>query len=234
MLTSSRNSRQHKINTHSEILMSHSASTPIPETIAAAPRSGMKTWQRVLFFLVAWLIVSMPFIFWRGTWFGRPLSDRELAEYLHDESKPRHIQHGLVQVGERIARARAAGIAASQVAAPWYPELLRLASHPVEEIRNTDAWIMGQDASRPEFHAALLKMLNDGSSNVRSNAALSLVSFGDASGHAQIVAMLQPQTVVAPLAGRVTATAKAGEPIKTGTVLAHIVASAGQEADVRA
>jgi len=170
---------------------------------------------RILFLLVAWLIILMPFLFWRGTWFGLPLSDGRLDEYLHDEARPRHIQHALVQLSERMRR-REPGVAR------WYADLVRLAGHPVEEIRNTDAWVMGQDPSRPEFHQALLKLLNDGSPLVRGNAALSLLSFGDAAGHAQIVSMLQPAAVTATSSGRVVAVARAGEPIRQGTILARI------------
>ena len=38
---------------------------------------------------------------------------------------------------------------------------------------------------------------------VRGNAALSLVRFGDATGHSQIVALLQPARINAPATGRV-------------------------------
>ena len=77
----------------------------------------------------------------------------------------------------------------------WYPDLVRLAAHPVEEVRNTDAWVLGQDTSGQGFHEALLKMLKDPSPLVRGNAALSLVRFGDAAGRPQIVALLQPATI---------------------------------------
>ena len=101
---------------------------------------------------IAWLIVLMPFLFWWSTWFGRHLSDTQISEYLNDNKHPRHIQHALVQLGERMERSDA-------TAATWYPELVRLASHPVEEVRNTDAWLMGLDTSYEGFHATLLKML---------------------------------------------------------------------------
>jgi HEAT repeat protein len=165
--------------------------------------------SRLLFFLVAWAIVLMPFLFWRGTWFGRPLSDSELQRYLHDDAKPRRIQHALVQVGDRLSRK-------DPSATRWYPELVRLSSHPVEEIRNTDAWVMGQDISQQQFHDALLKMLNDPSQLVRSNAALSLVRFGDPSGHEQIVSMLHPARLTAPDSGRVTDAARTGTSIRQG------------------
>jgi hypothetical protein len=97
----------------------------------------------MLFFLTAWLIVLMPFLFWWSTWFGRHLTDQQITEYLSDAKHPRHIQHALVQLGERMGRHDAG-------AARWYADLVRLASYPVEEVRNTDAWVMGQDTS----HAA--------------------------------------------------------------------------------
>jgi hypothetical protein len=68
----------------------------------AKPR--MSTRNRLLFFATGWLIVLMPFLFWWNTWFGRQLSDKQLAEYLQDDKKPRHIQHALVQIGERVTR----------------------------------------------------------------------------------------------------------------------------------
>ena len=40
----------------------------------------MSTRNRLLFFATGWLIVLMPFLFWWNTWFGRQLSDKELAE----------------------------------------------------------------------------------------------------------------------------------------------------------
>src|ERR1700686_5103557 len=106
----------------------------------ASPRHRMSTRNRLLFFLVAWLIVLMPFLFWWSTWFGRHLSNPQIAEYLNDDKNPRHIQHALVQLGELMARQDAS-------ASLWYPQLLRLAAHPVEEVSNTDAWVMGQDTS---------------------------------------------------------------------------------------
>jgi len=106
--------------------------------------------------------------------------------------------------------------------ARWYPDLLRLASHPVEEVRNTDAWVMGQDASVAGFRETLLKMLQDSSAMVRGNAALSLVRFGDASGHAQIVALLQPARIVAPTAGRVLDSDKVGTAIHQGGLIAKL------------
>jgi biotin carboxyl carrier protein len=178
-------------------------------------RHHMSTRNRFLFFLTAWLICLMPFLFWWNTWFGRQLSDKQLTEYLQDEKHPRHIQHALVQIGERMARHDAS-------AARWYPEVVRLASHPVEEVRNTDAWVMGQDNSGAGFHQALLKMLGDSSSMARGNAALSLVAFGDATGRPQILALLQSATVTAPQSGKVIDTSTVGTPIRQGGIVAKL------------
>ena len=187
---------------------------------SAPTRPRMSTRNRLLVFLTAWLIVLMPFLFWWSTWFGRQLSDRQIGEYLNDDKHPRHIQHALVQMAERMGRHDAS-------AARWYPEMVRLASHPVEEVRNTDAWVMGQDTSATGFHETLLKMLEDSSATVRGNAALSLVHFGDASGRPQIVALLLPDRITAPVAGRVIDADKPGIAVHQGGLIAKL--QSGQE-----
>ena len=190
----------------------------------------MSTGNRFLFFFTGWLIVLMPFLFWWNTWFGRQLSDKQLHEYLLDDKKPRHIQHALVQIGERVAR-HDAGVT------HWYPDVVRLASYPIEEVRNTDAWVMGQDttskdASSAGFHQALLKMLEDPSLMVRGNAALSLVRFGDATGRPQIVALLEPAKVIVSQAGRITDASVVGTVIHQGGIIVKIE-SDGRTTEVR-
>jgi hypothetical protein len=206
----------------------------LPESVAQSESSGalssrsrprMTTRNRVLFLLTGWLIVSMPFLFWWNTWFGRNLTEKQLTEYLQDEKHPRHIQHALVQMGERMSR----GDSGVQ---RWYPDAVRLATHPVEEVRNTDAWVMGQDTSGPGFHESLLKMLSDPSLTVRGNAALSLVRFGDASGRLQILELLQPAKVVAPQAGNIIDAAAVGTAIHQSGVVAKL-RSGGQTIEVR-
>jgi len=186
------------------------------ETETAEPKKPrMSTRNRLLFLLTGWLIVLMPFLFWWNTWFGRNLSDQQLTEYLHDDKKPRHIQQALVQIGERISHG-------DKRVGQWYPDALRLATYPVEEVRNTDAWVMGQDTSGTGFHEALLKMLNDPSLTVRGNAALSLVRFGDATGKPQILELLHTQTIVAPGNGTISDTGVAGSAVRGGGVVAKL------------
>jgi len=188
-------------------------------------RPRMSTRNRLLFFATGWLIVLMPFLFWWNTWFGRQLSDKQIAEYLQDEKHPRHIQHALVQMGEHMSRG---DVSVKQ----WYPDAVRLANYPVEEVRNTDAWVMGQDTSGGGFHDALLKMLTDSSLTVRGNAALSLVRFGDASGRPQIMELLRPADVSAPQPGKVIDTSSVGTPIHQGGIVAKLQTS-GQTVEVR-
>jgi hypothetical protein len=175
----------------------------------------MSTRHRVLFFVTGWLLVLMPFLFWWNTWFGRHLSDKEVTEYLQDDRHPRHIQHALIQMGERMSRH---DISVNR----WYPDLVRLSTHSVEEVRNTDAWVLGQDTSGPGFHDALLKMLADPSPLVRGNAALSLVRFGDPAGRPHIVALLQGAKITAPRAERIVDADRPGTAIHQGGLIAKL------------
>src|SRR5690348_11656409 len=104
--------------------------------------------------IVAIAFVVIPFLFWRGTWFGRPLPDDELERYLNDKSQPRHIQHALVQIGERIEK----GDTSVQ---RLYPTVAEQASSPIQELRVTTAFVLGADPKSELFHTALLKLVDD-------------------------------------------------------------------------
>ncbi|MGP0018106.1 MAG: HEAT repeat domain-containing protein [Candidatus Sulfotelmatobacter sp.] len=212
--------------------MSVQSENSVPTSAAGGtelkPKRSMSRTQKILFFATGWLIVLMPFLFWWNTWFGRHLSDRQLTEYLHDDKKPRHIQQALVQISDRLGGDDRNGKNARAVqdrAQQWYSELMRLASYPVEEVRNTDAWVMGQDNSVAGFHQTLLKMLTDSSPMVRGNAALSLVRFGDSSGRPQIVALLQPALITAPVAGHISDSDRPGTAVHQGGLLAKLAAA---------
>jgi hypothetical protein len=194
--------------------------------MSANAKPGMSRTQKLLFFVTAWLICLMPFLFWWNTWFGRKLSDQQLTEYLHDTKKPRHIQQALVQVGERITRQ-------DPTAKQWYPDLVRLAADPVEEVRNTDAWVMGQDTSAAGFRDMLLKMLADPSQMVRGNAALSLVRFGDATGRPQILELLQPAHITSPESGRIIDSDRPGTAVHQGGLIAKLEFANKQIAEIR-
>ena len=139
----------------------------------------------VLLALVACVVV--PFYFWQGTWFGRPLQDDELTRYLTDPDKSRWVQHGLVQIVERMERG-------DPKVAQWYETVAKLSEHSGPQVRVTAAWVMGQDSTSELFHNTLLQMLGDDEVLVRRNAALSLVRFGDDEGLNELRAMLAPDS----------------------------------------
>ncbi len=139
----------------------------------------------VLLALVASVVV--PFYFWQGTWFGRPLQDDELTQFLTDPDKPRRVQHGLSQIAERMERG-------DPKVAQWYEIVAQLSEHPGPQVRVTTAWVMGQDSNSELFHSALLDLLHDDEVLVRRNAALALVRFGDREGLKELRAMLASDT----------------------------------------
>lgn len=176
--------------------------------------------------LLAVLFVVGAFLSWYFTWFGRSLSDQDISEYLVDQSKPRHVQHALLQIQQRIERN-------DPQAKQWYPQVLSLAGSAETEFRLTVAWLMGFDNKTEDFHQALLKLVVDPEPIVRRNAALSLVRFNDAAGRAELVATLKPYEVKAPMAGIVSSTLKAGSSLARGTLLARITQTDNKILEVR-
>lgn len=181
------------------------------------PRAGRWTY---IVLILSLAFVLMPFLFWRATWFGRPLSNAQLADYLQPASNPHDIQHALSQVADRI-------IAGDASVKSFYPQVIALAANPHPEIRAMAAWAMGQDNQYAEFHSALAPMLADSDVNVRRNSALALVRFQDASGHDVIVNMLRPTAINSPYSGTLRARIKSGESINPGDLLAKIAAPGG-------
>lgn len=165
--------------------------------------------------ILAALFIIVPFLSWYGTWFGRKLSDEDVAKYLSDEKNPRHTQHALAQIEQEIERGDAN-------AKKWYPQIVALASSPHTEIRQTAAWVMGQDNKSEEFHAALLKLIEDSEAIVRRNAAVQLARFGDARARPELRAMLRPFDIISPFQGQLVTALTAGTQVKEGTLLARV------------
>jgi biotin carboxyl carrier protein len=194
--------------------------TPIPQQKSFGGR-----WTFAIL-ITAFLFVLMPFLFWNMTWFGRPMTDAQIAKAFADRSHPREAQHALSQIESRME-------SGDPSVRRWYPQLLALAANPVDEIRVTDAWVMGQDTTSPDLHDALLKLLADPNPMAQRNAALSLVRFKDDSGHAQIVAMLRSYEMLSPFAGTLDTRLKPGDVVNPGTMVARIE-SARERREVRA
>lgn len=165
--------------------------------------------------ILAILFVVGAFLSWYFSWFGRDLSDSDIANYLVDQKHPRRVQHALLQVQQRIERGDAS-------ARQWYPQVIQLASSPEREFRLTVAWLMGFDNRSEEFHLTLLQLVRDPEPIVRRNAALGLVRFKDKSGRAELRAILEPYQVFAPAAGVVASTLKEGAQVARGTLLVRI------------
>jgi hypothetical protein len=175
-------------------------------------RPGPKAYLLITLFAV--LLVLFPFLFWYYTWFGRPLSASDLDAYFADKSKPRHAQHALVQLSDRLAR--------HEDVSRWYPAVIQQASSPNLELRETAAWVMGRDPSYAPFHEPLLRLVHDQQPMVRRNAALALAAFGDGAGRAELVDMLRPYTIQAPAGGKLKYRLKLGDYVNPGTMVGHI------------
>src|SRR5260370_38849430 len=103
---------------------------------------------------VAAFFIIVPFLTWYLTWFGRNLTDDEIANYLSDEKNPRHIQQALSQIETRIEKSDSS-------VTKFYPQIVVASKSPTAEIRKTAAWVIAQDNSAPEFHQALVGLLAD-------------------------------------------------------------------------
>lgn len=178
--------------------------------------------------VVVVLFVIIPFISWYGTWFGRPLSDSRMSEYLHDQIKPRNAQHALSQLADRIT-------AGDQAAKRFYPDVIAAAQNPQAEVRMTAAWVMGQDNTYQEFHSALLALLQDPNAGVRHNTALGLVRFGDSSARPELIAMLESYPVMADAGGSIELIVREhGTSVAPNAPLARIRQADGKIVETRA
>jgi hypothetical protein len=176
--------------------------------------------------ILAILFVIGSFLAWYFTWFGRGLSDADISQYLVDEKHPRHVQHALLQLQQRIEKA-------DPNAKQWYPKILSLAGNPETEFRLTVAWLMGFDNKSEEFHHALLKLVKDPEPIVRRNAALALVRFNDPSGRLELVATLNPHELKAATEGTVASTLKEGSQLARGTLVVRITKPNQETIEVR-
>ena len=152
--------------------MKHNGNNPAVKVVSPEARRVRASGPILL---LAVLFVVGAFLTWYFTWFGRELSDADIAQYLVDENHPRRVQHALLQIQQRIERG-------DGNVKQFYPKVASFKDHPETEFRLTAAWLMGFDNKSPEFHEALLKLVKDAEPIVRRNAALGLVRFNDASG----------------------------------------------------
>ena len=175
--------------------------------------------------VVALLFVIVPSLTWYLTWFGRSLTDDEVTRYLTD-SNPRHAQHALSQLAERIEKGDGR-------AARWNPQVVALSGSQTPDLRMTAAWVMGLEHKSEEFRAALVRLLEDPEPIVRRNAALALVRFGDPRCRAELIEMLRPYAVKAPADGAALTALTEGTHVKRGALLVKFKNGAGELEEVR-
>lgn len=195
-----------------------------PEIRVAEARRRVPGGKPIL--ILAVLFLGATFLAWYFSWFGRELSDADIANYLADEKNPRHVQHALLQIQKSMERGDAN-------AKTWYPQLIVLSGNPETQFRLTVAWLMGFDNSSQEFHEALLKLLHDQEPLVRRNAALALVRFEDSSGREELIAVLKPYVLKAPADGLVMSSLHEGATVSGRATLARIQLADGKVVELR-
>jgi len=195
-----------------------------PGMKVSEPRKRSPGSGPILFLAI--LFVAATCLAWYFSWFGRELSDADISKYLADEQKPRHVQHALLQIQQRIERGDAS-------AKNWYPQLVTLSGNPETEYRLTVAWLMGFDNKSPEFHEALLKLLHDQEPIVRRNAALALVRFNDHSGRDELLAVLKPYSLKAPADGSIASSLHEDSTVTRRALLARIQQPDGKVVEIR-
>ncbi|MCA1564913.1 MAG: HEAT repeat domain-containing protein [Acidobacteria bacterium] len=198
-----------------------------PAEKAAAPEKAARRRSPWPLAVVAALFILLPFLSWYGTTFWRELDDDEIEKYLHDEQKPRHVQHALEQIDRRIVKG-------DEGVRRWYPQVLRVAGNSLPDLRMAAAWVMGDDNKSPEFHAALTQLVRDEEPAVRRMAALSLSRFNDAGGRAELLAMLRPYSVKLPFAGTPITILPVGSSLTRGAMVARVRDERGAAQEVRA
>lgn len=200
-----------------------------PQAASAKPSKGVPQRWLIVVLVLTFAFVLMPYLFWQATWFGRPLDDAQMAKAFADTQHPREAQHALSQVADRMENPNPATRASAKA---WYPQVVAMASSNEDALRSTAAWVMGKDQTSPEFHQTLLKLIYDSDPMVQRNAALSLVRFGDTSGHDLIVSMLKPWVLTSPSAGKVSERLSVGDSLNVGTMVGK-VENAGNTVEVR-
>jgi hypothetical protein len=177
--------------------------------------------------LVAVLFVVAPFLTWYGTTFWRTLTDAQVDEYLADTRQQRRVQHALEEIDRRIVRSDAG-------ARRWYPRVVEIAGDPATDLRLAAAWVMGDDNRVEEFHAALLRLLDDHEPAVRRMAALSLSRFNDPRCRAELVAMLGDYSVKVGVDGKILTVLPTGSQVRREAMIARVRDGANEVREIRA
>jgi hypothetical protein len=196
---------------------------PVSEPLSTTP---FFLRSKLLILTVLLIGIWIPFQFWYGVWFGRDLTDEQLAIYLGSDSKQRLVQHALSQIGESM-------IAGDPTVRQWYAHIAGLVDNPSTSLRAQAAWVMGQDNTSEIFHTTLLRNLKDPSPLVRRNSSLSLVKFKDQRAVHELRQMLSPWIVTSPIQGKATLHAELKQWVHENIDLVTITAPDGKTQSIR-
>ena len=156
--------------------------------------------------------VTVPGLFFWGTWYGTRFTDAELDETLRPEAKLHDRLHAITEITRRLEEG-APGMD------QWAGRLVDVSRSDDVEVRVASAWAMHYDPCRQGFSERLKEMIGDPSVLVRRNAATSLAAGGDDAGLAVLRSMLESFAVPCPEAGEVESVVAVGEPVKAGGYL---------------
>lgn len=189
------------------------------------PGPGVPRSMMLIVSLLAVLAILLPYTVWRGTWFGRALSDHEIAAHLtSSETKPRDVQHALEQLSRRLNRTSID---------LFVPMVVSLADHPEPSVRQTAAWFMGEEGKNELFRSSLASLLDDELELVRQNAALGLARFRDPACRRVLLGMLEPSAVRASLPGEVIEVRETDRDfVPSGGVLALVQPTSGPQEEI--
>ncbi|MCA1815656.1 MAG: HEAT repeat domain-containing protein, partial [Acidobacteria bacterium] len=111
---------------------------------------------------------------------------------------------------------------------------VQISNDPATDLRMAAAWVMGDDNTSEDFHAALRRLLDDDEPAVRRMAALSLTRFDDARSRAELVSMLGDYSVKAGVSGKVLTILPVGSAVSRQAMIARLRDDAGQTRELRA
>ncbi len=182
--------------------------------------------------------VIVPYLFWSGTWFGKALDTEQIIARLdaiqpsrttgsadREKAKLRQAQHAFEQISRRIvaaAKQRASDATQDQELERIYDHVLPLAEHPAVLVRESVAWVMGEDEREARFTEPLRKLVADPNPGVRRNAALALARRMDQRALPVLRQMLRPFAVRAEVSGEVLAVIEGGRRLDLGNEIARI------------
>ncbi|MAE75662.1 MAG: hypothetical protein CMJ85_02190 [Planctomycetes bacterium] len=210
---------------------------PTSEPVNDAPAPPRKGPRVIILIPLLVACILLPFVFWKQTWFGEALGAEDIITRIDAISGPntqqrdlRRAQHAIEQISKRVATHAKTGKGDPK---QFYAKVIALAGHEEAVIRETVAWLMGEDAKEPSFAKPLRALVADDQPIVRRNAALSLGKRRDLAALPVLRAMLLPFPIQAPAAGEIVGIVPSVYGVCRGVEIARIRTASGSVETVR-